>query len=189
MSYEKAKSLIRSSISRPTLYKVVMPAKFVGGNTNDYLEYYCQATSIPEVRVEAVVARGHEYMGIARSTPSLMIWGNPMTITVIENRDFTVHRDFKKWMDRVAQGADQRGSRNMRMQFYDQIKGDIQLIKQENPDKSGGAGGDLKEVLTVNFINAYPKAVGAVQLSSENRNAFTTFQVEFNYESYTTDHS
>ena len=53
----------------------------------------------------------------------------------------------------------------------------------------GGSGGDLKEVLTVNFINAYPKAIGAVQLSSENRNAFTTFQVEFNYESYTTDHS
>lgn len=190
MSYEKAKSLIRNSISRPTLYKVIMPSKFMGGNTNDYLEYYCLSTAIPEVRVESVVARGHENMGIARSQPSLMIWGSPMTISVIENQEFSVHRDFKRWFDRLGTNANQEGGRNMRMQYYKQIVGDIQLVKLENPPNSGGGVGEqLQEVLRVKFINAFPKAIGAVNLSSENRNNFTTFNVEFNYESYSTEYS
>ena len=189
MSYEKAKSLIRSSISRPTLYKVLMPQQFVGGNTNDYLEYFCVNANIPEVRVESAVARGHEYIGRQRAQPALVIWSNPMQITVIENRDFTVHKDFKKWFDRLGTGVNQE-AQDIKMNYYDTIKGDIKLIKLENPDEAGrGGGGNLKEVLTVNFVNAYPKAIGAVALSSENRNAFTTFSVEFQYESYTTQYS
>jgi len=188
VSYDKAKSLIRNSISRPTLYKVLMPQRFVGGNTNDYLEYFCVNANVPEVRVEGAVARGHEYMGISRSQPALILWSNPMQITVIENRDFTVYKDFKKWFDKLGTGVKQSGSRNIRMNYYDQIKGDIQLIKLENPSSTGGGGGgDLEEVMTVNFINAYPKALGAIALSSENRNAYTTFTVEFQYESYTVD--
>ena len=188
MSYEKAKSLIRSSISRPTLYKVLMPQQFVGGNTNDYLEYFCVNATIPEVRVESAVARGHENIGRSRAQPALVIWSNPMQITVIENRDFTNHRDFKKWFDRLGTGINQQ-AQDIKMNYYDQIKGDIQLIKLENPDNGGRGGGNLKEVLTVNFVNAYPKALGAVALSSENRNAYTTFTVEFQYESYTTEYS
>ena len=74
------------------------------------------------------------------------------------------------------------------MSYYDQIKGDIILEKLEQPDSSGGVGGDLKTVMTTTFLNAYPKAIGSVNLSSDNRNAYTTFNVEFTYESYTVEY-
>ena len=192
MSYEKAKSLIRNSISRPTLYRVQMPQRFIGRGTNDYLEYYCSATAIPERRVEAVVARGHENMGVSRYQPALILWGQPMQITVIENRDFTVHADFSKWFEQLGTGVDQQGSRNIRMSYYDQIKGDIVLEKLENPDVSGAlgvGGGPLRTVMRTTFLNAYPKAIGNVQLSSDARDSYTTFNVEFTYESYTVDYS
>jgi len=49
-------------------------------------------------------------------------------------------------------------------------------------------GGNLKTVMTTTFLNAYPKAIGSVNLSSDNRNAYTTFNVEFTYESYTVEY-
>jgi hypothetical protein len=189
MSYEKARALIRNSVSRPTLYRVQMPQRFIGRGTNDYLEYFCSATAVPERRVEAAVARGHEFMGIARYQPALILWGQPMMITVIENRDFTNHQDFGRWFERLGTGVDQQGQRNIRMSYYDQIKGDIVLEKLENPDVSGGVGGDLKTVMTTTFLNAYPKAIGNVQLASDNINGYTTFNVEFTYESYTVEYS
>jgi hypothetical protein len=189
MSYEKAKALIRNSISRPTLYRVQMPQRFIGRGTNDYLEYYCNATAIPERRVEAVVARGHENMGVSRYQPALILWGQPMQISVIENRDFTVHRDFSRWFEQLGTAVDQQGQRNIRMSYYDQIKGDIILEKLEQPDVSGGVGGSLKTVMTTTFLNAYPKAIGNVSLASDNRDSYTTFNVEFTYESYTVEYS
>ena len=67
-----------------------------------------------------------------------------------------------------------------------QIKGDIILEKLENPDV---AGGTLRTVMRTTFLNAYPKAIGNIQLASDNFNGYTTFNVEFTYESYTVEYS
>jgi hypothetical protein len=43
--------------------------------------------------------------------------------------------------------------------------------------------------MTTTFLNAYPKAMGNVQLASDSRDSYTTFNVEFTYESYTVEYS
>jgi hypothetical protein len=192
MSYSGAIAQLKNSVSRPSLYKIVMPSRFIGRDTNDYLEYFCNTAQVPSVRYEGINVTGHSLMGITRIQPTMPIWTNPLTVTVIENSDFTVYEDFKGWFDETGQGIDQSGSRNIRLSYYDQIVGDIELIKLENPNSlsgGGNGGANYKEVLTVKFLNSYIKSIGPVSLDSSSQNSFLQFQIEFNYESYTTEFS
>ena len=75
MSYDKARGQLKNSVSRPTLYKLTMPARFIGRGTNDYLEYFCSAANIPSVRYNGVNVTGHSLMGITRIQPT-SLWTN-----------------------------------------------------------------------------------------------------------------
>ena len=189
MSYDKAIGQLKNSVSRPTLYKLIMPSRFIGRDTNDYLEYFCNAAQIPSIRYNGLDVPGHSLMGVTRIQPAVPVWTNPMQISVIENSDLETYRDFKEWFDQTGQGIDQEGSRNIRLRYYDRIVGDIELEKQEFPNSvnGGGGGGQLKTPLKVKFLNSYIKSLGPIQLRSDARDAFLTFNVEFNYETYTTE--
>ena len=194
MSYAKAIGQLKNSVSRPTLYKVQMPQRFIGRDTNDYLEYFCSAAQVPSVRYNFLNVMGHGEQGITRLQPSNVVFTNPLTISVIENSDLTTYQAFKEWFDDTGQGISQDGQRSIKLKYFEEIVGDIELTKLEFPDNltigglgSGAAGGSYKEVLKVTFLNAYPKSVGALQLASDQRDSYLTFQVEFNYESYKTD--
>ena len=187
MSYAKAIGLLNKSVSRPTLYKIQFPARFVGRDTNDYLEYYCNQAQIPSVRYNSIAVSGIDLMGITRNQPTMPVWTNPMTVSVIENSDFETYKAFKEWFDQTGQGIPQTGQRNIRLKYYQQIVGDIELTKLEFPDGGGIGAGQLKEVLRVKFINSYIMSVGPVQMSSERKDSYTTFPLEFHYESFTTD--
>ena len=184
MSYDKAIGQLTNSVSRPTLYKLTMPQKFIGRGTNEYLEYFCNAAQIPSVRYNSIAVTGQDLMGITRLQPTSPIWTNPMQITVIENSDYETYADFKQWFDRTGTGIEQTGLRNIKLRYYKEIVGDIELEKQEFPNSSGG---ELKTPLKVKFLNCYPKSIGPIQLRSDARDAFVTFNVEFNYETYTTE--
>mgnify|MGYP006240877947 CR=1 FL=1 len=187
MPYSKAIGLLSKSVSRPTFYKVILPNRFIGGATNEYLEYFCQAASIPEVRMEAVAVRGHTDNGVTRGQPTLMIWGKPLRIDVIENSDFSVHKDFKRWMNRQALNAN-TDTGSMKINYYDTVTGDIKLEKLELPEGGSLFGGDYRTVLTVTFVNAYIKALGDVRLASDATNQYTSFGAEFEYERYVTEY-
>ena len=192
MSYDKAIGQLKNGPSRPTLYKVTMPSRFIGRDTNDYLEYFCNAAQIPSVRYSSVAVAGQDLMGITRNQPAYPVWTNPMTISVIENSDFETYKDFKEWFDDTADGIKQDGERNIRLKYYKQIVGDIELEKLEMPDNAqisglGAGGGQLKSVLKVKFLNCYIMALGPIELSSERKNTYLTFPIQFHYESFTTD--
>ncbi|QIN96792.1 hypothetical protein [Synechococcus phage S-N03] len=191
MSYQKAIALMDKGPSRPTLFSVRLPNGFVSQDTNDYLDFFCTTTAIPEIRHNSVKVAGHEYMGIVRDQPTAIIYAKPFTINVIADPDFRVYQDIRNWFDRTAQNANQTTGttgRVQRMRYYNTFVRDMELIKLEQPgdanDFSSQREDKLKEVMKVNFLNAYPVAVGQVALNSEQVDSVTTFQVQFTYESY-----
>ena len=192
MSYNKAIGQLKNGPSRPTLYKIQMPSRFIGRDTNDYLEYFCNGAQIPSVRYNSISVAGHSMMGVTHNQPIAPVWTNPMTVSIIENSDFETYKDFKSWFDETGTGIDQQGERNVRLKYYTNIVGDIELTKLEMPDNAqlsglGSGGGQLKESLKVKFINCYIMSLGPIELSSERKNSFLTFQIQFHYESFTTD--
>lgn len=194
MSYESARALLENSISRPTLYSVRLSNR-VSRETNDYINFFCSQTAIPEVRHNTIVANGHEFMGVVREQPTSVMFGKPFGMTIIENSDFTVYKDLRSWFDLTAQNANQDNgfNRTQRMNYYDTFTSDIEIIKLELPDNLSAIQGaqdpnaNYKEVLKITFLNAFPINIGSVSLDSSASNGYTTFEAAFTYESYTID--
>ena len=193
MSYESARSLLRNSVSRPTLYSVELSNRVTRG-TNDYINFFCSQTSIPEVRHNTIVANGHEYMGIVREQPTSVMFGKPFGMTIIENSDFSVYKDLRNWFDLTAQGANQEGAnRSQRMNYSETYVADITITKLEQSNTQFGTLGLLdpnanyKKVMKVTLLNAYPINIGEVSLDSTQIDQYTTFQTQFTYESYTVE--
>lgn len=196
MSFQEAISLLSHGPSRPTLYKVEMPSRY-GFNTslqdtpssdnvtmNDYLSFFCKSISIPEVRLDTVIALGQENMGIARENPQNVIFGKPLTMTVIENTEFEVYKMMREWMDKTSVNANQfRGNRSIRMNYYHSYVGDFKITKLEQPDNQSDKN-EYKEPVAYNFISAYPIRIGQLALSSEETDTALSFDIAFTYESY-----
>ena len=176
------------SVSRPTLYTVRLPNTWVSSDTNRYLDFFCTQTAIPETRVETVFANGHDFQGIVREQPTFMMFGKPLSLTIIENSDYTSYSELRNWINGTTQNAEQFQvgtlGRSQRMEYYDTFTADMKIIKleQTGPTFAGQIG--YREVMEVNFINAYPINIGAINLNSAAENQFTTFQADFTYESY-----
>ena len=176
------------SVSRPTLYTVRLPNTWVSSETNRYLDFFCSQTAIPETRVETVFANGHDFQGIVREQPTFMMFGKPLSLTIIENSDYTTYSELRNWIGGTTQNSEQFQvgtlGRSQRMEYYDTFTADMKIIKleQTGPTFAGQLG--YREVMEVNFINAYPINIGAINLNSGATDQFTTFQADFTYESY-----
>ena len=192
MSYESARALLNRSISRPTLYSVRLSNR-VSRQTNDYINFFCSETSIPEVRHTSILANGQEFMGVVREQPTNVVFGKPFGMTIIENSEFQTYKDLRAWFNSTAQNANQSNgfNRTQRMNYSSTYVSDIEIIKLEQPDNLSGALGsqdpnaNYKEVLKVTLLNAFPTNISSISLSSSSFDTATTFQASFSYESYT----
>ena len=195
MSYHTATALLERGPSRPTLYAVRIPR--ISPFANRYLGFYCQDTAIPEIRVDTVLANGHENMGIVREQPTNVVYAKPFEMTIIENPNFSIYKEMKNWLDSTTINANQLGAilgggRSQRQNYYTSFVSDMELVKLEQSvvndvdDPSDKFFDDYgyDSPLRVKFINAYPISIGAIQLGSNLVDTPTTFTVSFTYESY-----
>jgi hypothetical protein len=136
-------------------------------------------------------------MGITRQQPISMVFGKPFTMTIIENSDFLVYKEIRRWMDLTTQNANTGGGifatlggRSQRMNYYNTYVSDFKLTKLEQAGNQAGVTGsqnvndNYAKPLEITFINAYPVSIGDISLSSEDTDTATVFDVAFNYESY-----
>ena len=184
MSYSKIASLLNKGVSRPTLYRVIVPR--MSAISQEQLSLTIKETTVPEVSVTTVNANGHDAQGVVRESPGHVVYGKPFSIQVITDSDYTVYKDIRRWFDTVVQGAnpynvlgDSIGDAQ-RAGNYTDITSNIELIKLEQ-----GPGATYKSPFSVVFNNAYPVRIGDLVLSSEARDSFMEFSVSFFYETYT----
>ena len=182
MSYTQAGALLNRGPSRPTLFKVRLPDRKVSRGLNDYLEFFCSATAIPEVRSNTVAVAGHENMGIVREQPTAIMFGKPFVIEVIADPDYRSYMEMRAWFNETAVNANQSGGigRAQRMRYYNTFTENMELIKLEQ----GGFGQTYREVMKVDFINAYPIQIDAINLDTSQTDSFVKYRVAFTYESY-----
>ena len=190
MSYQKAMALMDKGPSRPTLFKVRLPSTRVSRTTQDYLEFFCTATAIPEVRSNTVAVAGHENMGVVREQPTAIMFGKPLIMTVISDPDYNAYLELRNWLDQCAVNANQ-AQVSQRMRYYTSFTSDMQIIKLEGTsddgiiDFSSFSEEGYREVMTANFVNAFPIQLDQINLSTEEQNTMVRFNVAFTYETYT----
>ena len=195
MTFERAKVLLNKGLSRPTLFMVDIPV--ISSSSNEYLKFFCKSTRLPEVSQETVAASGQGRTGVTRQQPTMITFGKPFAMTVIERSDYIVYKNMREWFEKACPPYNTLGNDSQRMEYYDNFVYDMRLIKLELPYSAwdsdqlqrGMDSGQVnsqgyREVLDVTFKNAYPTTIGDINFDTENRNSMTTFDISFNYESY-----
>ena len=196
-SYEQAKSLLRHSVARPTLYSLELKsAKGMTDLEAEYIKLFCNNIQFPGVDYEQVVTIGQEAMGIQRSIPAGLMFGsgNRLLFTVIENSDFGVYDSLRRvFNSATAQGANPIGNnRAQRMNYYDDFKFNVVLRKLEFPNterqipdsSSSAIDFGYKVVATYTFQNCYLTMIGPVTYDSNERNTLMTFTGTLAFENY-----
>ena len=201
MTYERAKGLLKKGLSRPTLYFVSIPNnEQTGGFSNEanaYLRFFAKSTRIPEVAHETVGAAGQGRTGVIRQQPTMVTFGKPFAIQVIDDSDFVIYKQMQKWFNRTSPTYNTLGSDSQRMAYYNNYATDIVLKKLElplegwNPRKVNDAikKGELnyegyRKPIVITFKNAYPTSLQDIELGSDKIDAMTEYGVTFNYETY-----
>ncbi len=189
MSYQSVKALLAKGVSRPTLFQVMITD--LGREANDQLNFLCKTASVPEVAVNTLAVNGQESMGMIREQATMVTYAKPFSITVVSDRDYTVYKAMREWFDTHAINANPRQSvigfdingSNQRMSYYDTVKKQITLKKLEY----GGEEERYYQPFQIDFNDAYPVRLGALELDTESRDALMMFNVDFTYENYTID--
>lgn len=178
--------------AKPTLFSVRLPNTYISRETNDYLDFFCQTTAIPEIRHNSIKLAGHENMGIVRDQPTAIIYSKPFTIDVIADTEMDTYREIREWFDATAINANQSSAlsgRTQKMTYYSSYTKNMELIKLEQygsqRENQSEREDKLEETMRVTFINAYPIGVGRISLDSAAADQVLKFQVSFTYESYT----
>lgn len=207
-SYEQAKSLLRNSVSRPTLYSLELTGKKVSvsglrkGLTNlesEYIKLFCDNVEFPGLEYEQVTTIGQEAMGVQRTIAAGMMFGagNRLRFSVIENSDFGVYDSLRKLFDSAcASGGNPLGnSRSQRMNYYNDYKFNTVMRKLEFPNGGNhipeGKNYDTsaidhgyKVVATYTFENCYLTAIDPVTYDSNQTNSLLKFISTLRFENY-----
>ena len=103
MTLERAKGLLNQGLARPTMFAVKIPWNEKTGSfsqeAEDYLRFFCKTTRIPEVAFETVGAAGQQRTGIIRQQPTMVAFGKPFTMEVIERSDYLVYKNMQQWFN------------------------------------------------------------------------------------------
>ena len=165
-SYNSVKALLSRGISRPSLYEVLVPLGIGGLNAQEQLRFLCSKTAVPPVSVNTIAVNGHEAMGVTREQPTFVQFTSPFSITVISDRDYTVYKALKRWLDTVATNANPNriggvNGQSQRISYYDTFRRNIILKKLE---QQGGRGtrepNSYSEPFRIEFNNAFPVNIG-----------------------------
>ena len=189
MSYQSVKALLAKGVSRPTLFQVMVTG--FDRQVNDQLNFLCKTASVPEVAVSTIAVNGQESMGMIREQATMVTYSKPFSITVVSDRDYTVYKAMREWFDTHALNANPRertisnieSGSNQRMSYYDTVKRQITLKKLEY----GGEQENYFQPFSIEFNDAFPVRLGALELDTESRDQLMMFNVDFTYENYTID--
>lgn len=203
-SYEQAKSILSSSVSRRTLYSLKIHNAGKDGRLEldpltreeeRYLKLFCARITVPGISVKSMTSIGQEDMGIFRATPTEVRHGtNQLMVEMIEDSNFGAHDMMRKLFNQVSINSNPRGNdRTIKMNYYNSYIRDIVVDKLEFPDgptpligstNQGELDFGYKRVAQYTFERCFVSNLGEFVLDSSAFDDYLTFPVTFSYESF-----
>ena len=165
--------------ARPNLFEVeltTLPAG-IGWNSSDF-SYMCKAANLPASNIANIDIpfRGRIFKVAGDRTI------DPWTVTIINDEGFKLRNAFEEWTDLIAKlenniGATDPSAYMTNAKVYQLGRGS----KQSSQSNTGTSNAVLKEY---EFIDIFPTAVAAIDLSYDSTDAIEEFTVDFQVQSY-----
>jgi hypothetical protein len=164
------KSQLIGGGARPNQFNVQLtfPA-FVGTGAAVGLsaQFLCKATTLPASTVEnmQLMYRGRQVNFAGEKTFA------PWSVTIYNDTTFLIRNAMEKWSDGIMNNARTNGITNPRDYQVDLLVNQL--------DRNGAV------IKTYRLHDAYPSNVAAITLDYDSNNQIETFDVEFNYNYWT----
>ena len=165
--------------ARPNLFEVEMTTLPGGISWDaDSFRYMCKASTLPASNIANIDIpfRGRIFKVAGDRTI------DPWTVTIINDEGFKLRNAFEEWTDLIAKlenniGATDPSAYMTNAKVYQLGRGS----KQSSQSNTGNSNAVLKEY---EFIDIFPTAVAAIDLSYDSTDAIEEFTVDFQVQSY-----
>ena len=165
--------------ARPNLFEVEMTTLPGGISWDaDSFRYMCKAATLPASNIANIDIpfRGRIFKVAGDRTI------DPWTVTIINDEGFKLRNAFEEWTDLIAKlenniGATDPSAYMTNAKVYQLGRGS----KQSSQSNTGNSNAVLKEY---EFIDIFPTAVAAIDLSYDSTDAIEEFTVDFQVQSY-----
>ena len=165
--------------ARPNLFEVELTTLPAGISWDaDSFRYMAKAATLPASNIANIDVpfRGRIFKIAGDRTI------DPWTVTIINDEGFKLRNAFEEWTDLIAKldnnlGATDPSAYMVNAKVYQLGRGSSPSSKSN----TGEANAVLKEY---EFIDIFPTAVGAIDLSYDNTDAIEEFTVDFQVQSY-----
>jgi len=167
LNIDDFKSKLTGGGARSNLFRATITYPGFAAGDIELTSFMCKSAQLPASTIEAIEVpfRGRQ----------LKIAGDrtfePWSITIINDTDFAVRNAFERWMNGVNGHEENTGLTNPT-----DYKADMII---EQLDKSGIA------VKRYDFKGSFPTSVGAIDVSYDTENEIEEFEVEIQYDYWT----
>ena len=174
------KSTLAGGGARPNLFEVELttfPSAITGWDA-DTFKYLCKAANLPASTIASIDVpfRGRTFK--VAGDRSIDVW----TVTVIDDEDFKLRRSFEAWMELIAKLDNNLGATNPSSYMSNATV--HQLGRGSTVNSTTNAGADSSILASYNFVDIFPTAVSAIDLSYDSGDTIEEFTVEFQVQSF-----
>ena len=174
------KSTLAGGGARPNLFEVELttfPSAITGWDA-DTFKYLCKAANLPASTNASIDVpfRGRTFK--VAGDRSIDVW----TVTVINDEDFKLRRSFEAWMELIAKLDNNLGATNPSSYMSNATV--HQLGRGSTVNSTTNAGADSSILASYNFVDIFPTAVSAIDLSYDSGDTIEEFTVEFQVQSF-----
>ena len=174
------KSTLAGGGARPNLFEVELttfPDAITGWDA-DTFKYLCKAANLPASTIASIDVpfRGRTFK--VAGDRSIDVW----TVTVINDEDFKLRRSFEAWMELIAKLDNNLGATNPSSYMSNATV--HQLGRGSTVNSTTNAGADSSILASYNFVDIFPTAVSAIDLSYDSGDTIEEFTVEFQVQSF-----
>ena len=174
------KSTLAGGGARPNLFEVELttfPSAITGWDA-DTFKYLCKAANLPASTIASIDVpfRGRTFK--VAGDRSIDVW----TVTVINDENFKLRRSFEAWMELIAKLDNNLGATNPSSYMSNATV--HQLGRGSTVNSTTNAGADSSILASYNFVDIFPTAVSAIDLSYDSGDTIEEFTVEFQVQSF-----
>ena len=174
------KSQLIGGGARPNLFEVELTTlpDAVQGWEAEKFRYLCKAAALPASNIANIDVPFRGRIFKVAGDRTFDVW----TVTVINDEDFILRNAFESWMDQISKlsnnlGATEPASYMTDATVYQLGRGSTKSSR----DSSGESNAVLKEY---KFIDIFPTAISAIDLSYDTGDAIEEFTVDFQVQTF-----
>ena len=174
------KSTLLGGGARPNLFQVELAnlPDGVEGWDATKMQYLCKAAALPASNIANIDIPFRGRIFKVAGDRTFDVW----TVTVINDEDFILRNAFEGWMDHISRLSNNLGATDPNAYMVDAT---VHQLGRGGSKFSKNSGGNVNSILkSYKFIDIFPTAISAIDLSYDTGDAIEEFTVDFQVQTF-----